>query len=368
MSLCMEKQESVILMKRTFLILLLTVFLELGVSCGGGANPVWKPDSSIPIAGPNIQGTADLDQAITGLMKTYNLPGVALAITKDGHLILARAYGYADLEARQQMQPDSLGRIGSIGKTITAVATLHLVEQGKLNLDTPFLDILTQYSLPPNADPRLRTVTVRQIMWHAGGWDTAIGGDPEMESTQIAKALGVPEPTNCGDWIQYMLGKPLDFAPGTKYSYSNFGYCILGRVVEKVSGKKYADYLAQDVLPQMDIHDMQIGHTLESQRLLREVKYYDFPGASRIPSVLPPHDLTPAPYGWAYIEALEGMGGWIGSPIDLMRFINHVDGTQQAFPALRIGRVGMAWESEWTSRREDCIGTTTVVAREPWRC
>jgi N-acyl-D-amino-acid deacylase len=167
-------------------------------------------------------------------------------------------------------------------------------------------------------------------MHHTGGWDTSLSGDPEMMSEEIAKALGVPEPTNCGDWIRYKLGKPLDFQPGSKYFYSNFGYCVMSRVIEKITGKNYYDYLREKVFSPVEITDFAKGYTLESQRQAREVKYYDYPGASLIRSALPPHALTTAPYGWAQIEALEGMGGWIGSAIDLTHFVNSVDGSRGA--------------------------------------
>lgn len=318
-------------LKQVAVILLILGLNVLFVGCGGSSKPpVWQPESAIPMTGPETADNARIDPLLTALMKKYDIPGMSLAITKNGRLIYARGYGYADREAQQQMQPDSRGRIGSISKTLTAVALLHLVELGKLNLDTPFLNILTQYTLPPTADARLRTVTVRQILHHTAGWDTAVSGDPEMISEEIAKALGIPEPSNCGDWIRYKLGKPLDFEPGSKYSYSNFGYCVMGRILEKVTGKNYYDYIRENVFSTMEIAGFAKAYTLESQRQEREVKYYDYPGASLVHSVFPPHDLTPAPYGWAQMEALEGMGGWIGSAVDLARFVNGVDGSRGA--------------------------------------
>jgi CubicO group peptidase (beta-lactamase class C family) len=141
-------------------------------------------------------------------MRQYQVPGITLSITKNGRLIFTRAYGYADRETQRVMQPDSRGRIGSISKTITSVAILHLVEQGELDLDTPFLQILTQYSVPPGGDERIGTITVRQLLHHTGGWDTSISGDPEMQATEIANALGATDPSNCGDWIQYKVARP----------------------------------------------------------------------------------------------------------------------------------------------------------------
>src|SRR5208337_974116 len=135
-----------------------------------------------------------------------------------------------------------------------------------------------QYSLPPGGDERIRMVTVRQLLHHTGGWDTSKSGDAEMMATEIAKALSVADPSNCADWIRYKLTKPLDFTPDSKSSYSNVGYCVLGRVIEKVSGKKYYDYVRDEVLAPMQIKGIATAYTLESQRQPREMKYYDYPG------------------------------------------------------------------------------------------
>lgn len=299
--------------------------------CGGSPEPrppIWQPESNIPMNGTDTPDNARVDAQITALMKKYNVPGMSVAIAKNGILIFARGYGYADMETRQEMQPDARGRLGSIAKTITSAALLHLAEEGKVDLDAPFLDVLTQYTLPANADPRLRGVTVRQILWHTGGWDADMSGDIVTQTTQIASQLGVNAPATCDDWIRYKMDKPLDFTPGTKFKYSNFGYCIISAIVEKVSNRNYYDYVRDNVLASMQIRGMEMGHTLESQRLANEVKYYDFPGDGTVPSVFPPHDQVSAPYGFVHIEGLKGIGGWIGSAIDLTRFFNHLDGAR----------------------------------------
>lgn len=304
-------------------------------ACGGGGGGTsgssgTQPEATIPATGPTSAYTPKIDAQMTALMKQWNIPGMTLAISKNGRLIVARGYGYADRDAKVQMQPDTRGRIGSISKTMTSVALLQLVEEGKLDLDTPFLDVLTDFPLPAYGDPRMRTVTVRQIMRHTGGWQTSVSGDVEVMTRQIAVTLNVPEPTGCGDWIRYKLRLPLDFDPGSKYSYSNFGYCVMSQVVEHITGQNYYDYVKQHVLLPMSIRGMATAYTLESQLQPRETHYYDYPGASNIPSVFPPHDYVPAPYGWAQMEALKGMGGWVASAIDLARFMNHVDGSAGA--------------------------------------
>lgn len=284
--------------------------------------------AEIPSTGPSVPGVERYDQAIKAIMKKWNIPGAAVAVTKDGRLILARGYGHSDYEAREQMRPNVIFRIGSISKTLTAVALLKLVEEEKVDLDARFLDVLPQYHLPANADPRLRTITLRNILQHAGGWDMSISGDPETRSDEIVRTLGVPAPATCTDFIQYMLGKPLDFEPGTKFVYSNFAYCIIARTVEKITGRKYEEYVRDTVLTQMDIGGMAIGRTRAIERFPNETKYYDYPGAPYVQSVVPGDGMVPRPYGMLSLEAMERMGGWTGSVVDLTRFMSSLDGTR----------------------------------------
>ena len=123
---------------------------------------------------------------------------------------------------------------------------------------------------------------------------------------------------------------PLDFDPGTKHVYSNFGYAILGRVIERVSGMTYESYVKTAVLAPAGITTMQIGRTRLSQRATNEVKYYQ-PGSETVnvdlvPSVFPGEGQVPSIYGGFYMEALDAHGGWLASAVDLARFGVVTDG------------------------------------------
>lgn len=303
----------------------LFLFLVLA-GCGGGSGSSSgsNQDNNTPISatGPSVPGVGAYDDAITAFMRRWNIPGASVAVAKDGKLILARGYGYADRNAGTPAQPDSIYRIASISKTFTSAAILHLVEQGKLSLDDNFLDILTQYQLPPGADQRLRAVTIRNLLQHSGGWD-ATAYDPMFDSVKIANALHVPAPANADNIIRYMMGRQLDFAPGTSFHYSNFGYCILGRVIEKVTGQSYETYMRNEILAPMGIHAMRIGASLQSGRAPGEVYYHD---SSTMSSVFPGGGHVPTPYGGFYLEAMDSHGAWIASAIDLTRFTTAIDG------------------------------------------
>ena len=314
---------------------LLLLVAAIAAGCGGGSSPkqtlpvFYAPDAQVPVTGPDVPGAQPFDAGVTALLKKWNIPGAAIAVAKDGRLVLARGYGYADFESKQLMQPDSMFRIGSNSKVLTSMAILHLRDQGLLDLDTKFLDILTQYQVTAGGDPRLRDITIRHLLQHAGGWDRDKTGDPMGWQGPISKALKISMPVMCPDVIRYMMGQPLDFAPGTKQVYSNFGYCILGRVVEKLSGRPYELYVRDTVLAPMDIHAMSIGYSRNiGQRGPNEVKYYDYAGAQIYPSVFAGDADGPGVYGSFEIETLDSCGGWIGSPIDLTRAMTAIDGSR----------------------------------------
>jgi N-acyl-D-amino-acid deacylase len=333
----MRHNDAVILTRR--LAFVATVVLGLcgvsigGVSIGGG----WIGSVRIDAARADDRATgqpaprlAAFDGLVEGLLQKYDLPGAALAVVKDGRLVLARGYGLADKEQHQPVQPDSLFRIASLSKPFTSAAILTLVERGKLRLeDRPFALL----GLGEPSDARLKTITIRELLEHAGGWDRDTSFDPMFIPFKAAKAVGTRPPATCETIIRYMLTQPLQADPGSAYHYSNFGYCVLGRVIEKVSGEPYEAYVKSAVLAPIGITRMRIGHTLPEERAPGEVRYYGAAGAAPVRPVFPTqHGPVPQPYGGWYLEAMDSHGGWIASAIDLVRFIVHLDGTLQPTP------------------------------------
>ena len=124
-----------------------------------------------------------------------------------------------------------------------------------------------------------------------------------------------------------MMGRRLDFAPGARYAYSNFGYCILGRVIEKITGKSYFEAMKELVLDPAGISGMRLGRTRLANRAGGEARYYDYLGAPLAPSVFPgEEEPVPWPYGGFYLEAMDSHGAWLASVTDLMRFLAVCDG------------------------------------------
>jgi N-acyl-D-amino-acid deacylase len=274
--------------------------------------------------GPVHPALAPFDRLMTSFLEEHQLPGAALAVARDGRLVYSRGFGWADRARREAVQPRSLFRIASVSKPITAAAVLRLVEQGKLRLHDRVFDVL--HLQPPrggkaNFDERWKQVTVLHLLQHTGGWDRDRSFDPMFVSPDVVRELKVPPPARPEDIIRYMLRRPLEFDPGSKSVYSNFGYCLLGRVIEKVSGKGYEDYVREEVLAPLGAKQMRLGKTLLSERARGEVKYH-VRDKDTAPAIMGP-DLgkpVPWPYGGWCIESMDAHGGWIASAEDLVRF------------------------------------------------
>ncbi len=241
------------------------------------------------VTGLAVPKLAAYDELMTAFMREHKPPGAALAVAYHGRLVYARGFGDADVERREPVRPASLFRIASVSKPFAAATVMQLVEQGRLHLDDRVLPHLKlQPHLQPGArmDPRWHNITVRHCLQHTGGWNRDKSFDPMGAPTaeQVAKALHVPLPVHPRQIVSYMLGKPLDFDPGTAYVYSNFGYCVLGRVIEAVTGEPYHEVVRQRILAPLGIRGMQLGKNLLKDRVPGEVKYYDRSSARAAPS------------------------------------------------------------------------------------
>ena len=286
--------------------------------------------SAFPVRAATKDPVAALAKAFDPLVKKFmherGVPGGALAVVKDRKLLYARGYGWADRDKKISAQPDTLFRIASVSKPFTAVAVFKLITRGKFSVDTKAVELAGIEPLLADGakrDARLDRITVRQLLQHTGGWDRDTSGDPMFKAVPIATLVGEAPPAGPRAVIRYMLGRPLDFDPGTRYAYSNFGYCILGRIIEKISGQSYESFVHENVLKTAGITRMKIGSTREQAE--GESRYYtvDTKEASNVFPDGPRK--VPWPYGGFHLEAMDAHGGWIASAIDLVRFAAAMD-------------------------------------------
>jgi D-alanyl-D-alanine carboxypeptidase len=270
-----------------------------------------RPDNTGRKLTPTLQykptpgSISQVDDAVRHFMRQYKVPGMAVAITRFGKLVYAKGYGKADIAHKIPVTNASLFRIASVSKPITATAILKLVEAKKLNLDDKVFGtgaiLGTRYGQQPYP-PGIQQITIRQLLQHtAGGW-TNNGDDPMFSHPEM----------NAAELISWTLNHvPLVNVPGAVYAYSNFGYCILGRVIEQVSGQSYEQYVKSAILQPSGGSTMQIGANSLAERKPQEVQYYGQLGQD------------------AYcfdVSRMDAHGGWIASATDLARWMVSVDG------------------------------------------
>ena len=172
-------------------------------------------------------------------------PGIAVLVARNGEILFNKGYGFASLEHRVPVTSETKFRIGSISKQFTAAAILRLQEEHKLDVHDPLSKFIPDY-------PRGKEVTIHHLLTHTSGIHDYIAKPDFLKSV----TLGVkPE-----DWIQSFKNDPYDFDPGTKWAYCSSGYFLLGYIIEKVSGKTYAEYLKDQLFDPLEMRDTGV-HT-----------------------------------------------------------------------------------------------------------
>ena len=312
----------------------------------GRGSPRLASSADPPATGRADPRLAPFDRLMTEFLKENQAPGGALAVTRRGRLVYARGFGLADEDRGTPVRPDSLFRIASVSKPLTATAVLQLAERGELGLDDPVLNYVRlgpHLEFGARPDPRWRAVTARQCLQHTGGWDLDRSFDPVLAPEEVAVALGTRPPVSPADVIRYMMGRPLDFDPGSRFAYSNFGYLLLGRVVEAASGSGYEEYVRREVLAPLGVTRPRLGRALPEHREPGEVRYYDSQRRTGVCLYPPRAGLrVPTPDGVANFEAFEAHGGWVASAVDLVRFASAFDDPETC-PVLGPASVRMMW-------------------------
>lgn len=284
-----------------------------------------------------------VDREVKAFMARWQIPGGAVALIRHGRLLYTQAYGLAD--SNMAAQPHHLFRIASLSKPITALAILKLKNQGRLRLQDKVFGPqgLLPYASYPCFDRRMLDITVRHLLQHTAGWDRDlnIGGDPMFNAGYIAGQMGVPAPADVKTIIQYVLKKPLDFTPGTRYAYSNMGYAVLGRVIEELSGMSYEAYVQSNVLHPLGILGMRLGRDTYADKDLQEVRYFKSPPAGQTAFAA---DEEPQPYGAFHIEAMDAHGGWIASVQDLAKILAALDGRENRPDILSPEDLKLLWQ------------------------
>ncbi|MGC2353411.1 MAG: serine hydrolase domain-containing protein [Candidatus Udaeobacter sp.] len=190
--------------------------------------------------GTPISGKADeIDDYIAAQMRRLHIPGVSLAMVRDGHIVKAQGYGFANFELKAPAIKETVYEIGSNTKQFTAAAIMMLVEDGKVRLE----DEITKYF--PEAPETWRGITIRHLLTHTSGIQNHVAVPDWLDIFRTNLKF---ETAPARDELVKMFFKlPLEFQPGETWAYDNTGYYLLGIVIEKTSGKSYWQFLDERI-------------------------------------------------------------------------------------------------------------------------
>lgn len=331
----------------------------------------------------NTHEYSSINRQFEQFVNKWDLVGATFCIAHKGRIIYARGFGMANKEEGIPMQPYHMMRVASVSKLITATAVMKLVEEGKLSLDDKVFGpdgILNDEKFLKYKDKRIEEITVHNLLNHSGGW-TPRWGDHLFIKDVIAREFGKDLPLDVDDYIVFALSKRLHFQPGSRSSYSNIGYVILQRVIEKVSGKDYECFVKDKIFEPLNIYDAHLANNWDSLRYENEVRYYEVREAEKVIAFDGSKQGVLKSRGGNDVRALGAAGGWVISPISLTRFVMAVDGGNH-FPDI-LSRLSIETMKEtfngkfqplgWRRVREDgtlwrsgsMAGTSALVISRP---
>ena len=288
-----------------------------------------------PGAGVRVPLLSRLDSVVISEMVRLGEPGGAVAVVKDGRLVLSRTYGYADTAAKRIPTLNDKWRIGSVSKPLTALGIMKLVQNGSLTLDEAAAPRLGAVPVLPGKtqDPRFANITIRHLLQHAAGWNVNRNVDDSVFAyVYSARTVDAVQLSRVG------RGVALANDPGAVHAYTNYAFLLLGRIIEQVTGQSYQSWMQANILGAVGATGMKFGVTPVAQRDPLEVVPYD----RRVP-ITGFYGVGTWPNVGAAQEYAEASGQWIGSSVDLVRVLAALDGTPTRPDLLSSSTLSTMW-------------------------
>jgi len=245
------------------------------------------------------EGRSNIDNLIYAFMDKFSIPGISFALTKDEQIVYKKGAGFAVQETWERTRPDHLFRLASISKQFTTICIMKLIQDGRLSLN---MNVFGSGGILENEFPNVTqlasTVTIKNLLEHNSGWPKS--PDLMFDSPYYGQTLD--------QRIVRMLNGT-QTTPGVSYAYYNMGFGVLGKVIEKITGKNFEVYM-KEVLALAGITDVHVGGD-KSQRRSNEVVYYSQNGTN----------------GYANeMQVIAAAGGVIASTEQMMKLMFHIDG------------------------------------------
>lgn len=271
--------------------------------------------------------TKRFDSAVLRFMRYWGIKGGSFALMRNDSLLYAKGYGYSNIEDSTLCEVKNIFRVASVSKLITAVAIMHLHETGQLSTqdfvfgengilnDSLFLDI---------KDMNIKKITVEHLLRHTSGFRNP-HGDAAFNMELVAKFLNRPLPLSMDDMTLYATKIRLRARPGEYYNYSNLGYIILSKIIEKVSGMPYETYMQDSILAPIGCHDIHLANNYSDGFRENEVNYYEVKEAEPVPAFDGSDTLVMKSLGGNDVRGLYGAGGWVASPVELLKIVSSIN-------------------------------------------
>ena len=292
-------------------------------SACGQKGPLWIDTLSRQIAQPG--SIPQVDSAVFNFMAKYNIPGMSVAIAKDGKMIYARGYGFANKSTAEEVTKTTLFRIGRTSEFISAIAIMKLIGEGRLSLASKVFGdsgiLGNQHGRLPNGS-NIKNITIDQLLHHSvGGW----AGDDDA----MWKPKYLDNASNPGELISFaLMNIPLRTPPGSVFDFSDLGYLVLGRVIEKVSGLAYGDFVKKRILDSLGISDMHIESNSADEIRKNEAVYY----ADIIFPIFRSEKVDDETYHYTALG--DACYGWIASAEDLLKIVVNTGDSTSKVPVL----------------------------------
>ena len=286
---------------------------------------------------------AAIDKRVANFLRTKSAPGISIAIARNDRLVYAKGFGYAKKPIWWALftrgEPVSVWhrlRIASVTKPITSAAIFTLIEQGRFSLSDKVFGtgglLGNNYGydkLPAGQNKtRLGQITVQHLLEHTAGLPPNNGNDPMFIQPSMDHAALIT-------WT--LKNYNVASNPGSVYAYSNFGYCLLGRIIEARGFLAYPTYIQSQIMPLCDVQTVALAGDTLAERQRDEVVYYKSSGASSGPYDIP-------------VARMDAHGGLISTAIDVVRFAIHLDG----LPAVHDRQCPMVTDTLTAKRNSSC--------------
>ncbi len=275
----------------------------------------------------NTSGTEKFDASIRRFMRQWGIKGASFALMRNDSLLYAKGYGYANIADSVECDVKHIFRVASVSKLITAVAIMRLDETGALSVkDTVFGErgILNDTTFLNYRDKKIKWITVEHLLRHTAGFSNP-HGDAAFNMDLVARWLDRDLPLTMDDMVEYASKNRLRARPGGWFDYSNMGYIVLSKIVEKASGMPYEQYVKDSILTPMGCYDMHLAQNFASDFRENEVSYYEVKEAEPVPAFNGSDTLVMKSLGGNDVRGLYGAGGWVASPVELLKFVSAID-------------------------------------------